>query len=67
MIGKRPIDYHLKNFEKMGVIVTQENDFLCASVNELSGARIVLEYPSVGATEKYYHGNNKSTWYHHNY
>lgn len=51
MIGKRPIDYHVKNFEKMGAIVTQENDFLCASVNELCGARIVLEYPSVGATE----------------
>lgn len=51
MIGKRPIDYHLKNFEKMGAVITQENDFLSASVSDLYGARIVLEYPSVGATE----------------
>lgn len=50
-IGKRPIDYHLKNFEKMGVEVFYEGDFLCAEVDELSGTRLVLEYPSVGATE----------------
>lgn len=50
-IGKRPIDYHLQNFEKMGVEVFYEDDFLCAMVNKLCGARLVLEYPSVGATE----------------
>jgi UDP-N-acetylglucosamine 1-carboxyvinyltransferase len=50
-IGKRPIDYHLKNFVKMGVAVHTEDDFLCAEVDKLIGTRLVLEYPSVGATE----------------
>jgi UDP-N-acetylglucosamine 1-carboxyvinyltransferase len=50
-IGKRPIDYHLKNFAKMGVTIHYEGDFLCAEVDSLQSARIVLEYPSVGATE----------------
>jgi len=50
-IGKRPVDYHIKNFIKMGVTVYSEDDFLCAEVNDLQSARLVLEYPSVGATE----------------
>lgn len=50
-IGKRPIDYHLKNFIKMGVAIHHEGDYLCADVDTLTAARIVLEYPSVGATE----------------
>jgi len=50
-IGKRPLDYHLKNFKKMGVMIHDENDFLCAEVDTLVAARIILEYPSVGATE----------------
>ncbi|HLW72578.1 MAG TPA: UDP-N-acetylglucosamine 1-carboxyvinyltransferase [Candidatus Babeliales bacterium] len=50
-IGKRPIDYHVKNFVKMGVAIHHEGDYLCADVNGLTSARIVLEYPSVGATE----------------
>ena len=31
-IGKRPIDYHLKNFAKMGVVIHHEGDYLCAEV-----------------------------------
>ncbi len=50
-IGKRPIDYHLKNFAKMGVVIHHEGDYLCAEVENLIAAKIVLEYPSVGATE----------------
>lgn len=50
-IGKRPIDYHLKNFEKMGVVIGQEDEFLCAEVKQLTGTRLIFEYPSVGATE----------------
>jgi len=50
-IGKRPIDYHLKNFAKMGVVIHYEDDYLCAEIDTLTGARVVLEYPSVGATE----------------
>lgn len=50
-IGKRPIDYHLKNFSKMGVSIHYQGDDLCAETNLLHGVRVVLEYPSVGATE----------------
>lgn len=50
-IGARAIDYHLKNFIKMGVTVTQEDGLLKAHVNHLQAQRIVFEYPSVGATE----------------
>lgn len=50
-IGARPIDYHLKNFAKMGVDIGYQGDYLCADVTQLVSARLVLEYPSVGATE----------------
>lgn len=50
-IGARPIDYHIKNFEKMGVSINQEACYLKAEVGELKAKTIVLEYPSVGATE----------------
>jgi UDP-N-acetylglucosamine 1-carboxyvinyltransferase len=50
-IGKRPIDYHLNNFKKMGVIIECDDDFTHAQVDTLCGTRLVLEYPSVGATE----------------
>ncbi len=52
VIGKRPIDYHLKNFEKMGVHIDMHGDFLQARVaGTVVGQRLVLPYPSVGATE----------------
>ena len=51
VIGKRPINYHLKNFRKMGVQIFQDRAQLCATVDKLHSARIVLDYPSVGATE----------------
>ena len=50
-IGKRPIDYHLKNFEKMGITIFHQDSYLCAQAENLIAARVVLEYPSVGATE----------------
>jgi UDP-N-acetylglucosamine 1-carboxyvinyltransferase len=50
-LGPRPIDYHLKNFLKMGVAITQDTHFIDAHVTRFTSARIVLEYPSVGATE----------------
>lgn len=51
LIGARPIDIHLKNFERMGVVLTQEAEFLNAKADALAATRLVLEYPSVGATE----------------
>jgi UDP-N-acetylglucosamine 1-carboxyvinyltransferase len=51
VIGSRPIDFHVKGLAKMGVVADIEGEFLRASVATLKANRIVLEYPSVGATE----------------
>ncbi len=50
-IGKRPIDFHLKAFRKMGATVIEHGDMVTAEVAVLKPCRIALEYPSVGATE----------------
>jgi len=50
-IGSRPINYHIRNFEKMGAQVDVEVDCITAQANRLYGKTIVLDYPSVGATE----------------
>lgn len=51
VLGARPIDYHIKNFEKMGVSFMYDADYLRGSCSSLKATKIVLEYPSVGATE----------------
>ncbi len=51
VIGARPIDYHIKNFQKMGVDVHEQPDLLVARVRRLQCRNLLLEYPSVGATE----------------
>ena len=51
LIGARPIDFHVKNLTKLGVELTIENEFLYANVKAFKPTTIVLEYPSVGATE----------------
>lgn len=51
-IGSRPIDQHLKGFEAMGAQVKVGNGFIEAEVKgRLKGAKIYLDFPSVGATE----------------
>ncbi|MBZ5202101.1 UDP-N-acetylglucosamine 1-carboxyvinyltransferase [Planomicrobium chinense] len=51
-IGSRPIELHLKGFEAMGAQITFGNGFVEAAVNgRLRGAKIYLDFPSVGATE----------------
>lgn len=51
-IGSRPLDQHLKGFEAMGAHVKVGNGFLDAEVDgRLKGAKIYLDFPSVGATE----------------
>ncbi|MFE5278599.1 UDP-N-acetylglucosamine 1-carboxyvinyltransferase, partial [Bacillus cereus] len=51
-IGSRPIDQHLKGFEAMGATVKVGNGFIEAESNgRLQGAKIYLDFPSVGATE----------------
>lgn len=50
-IGHRPIDLHLKGLKEMGVKITESHGFLECEVENLRGAEIHLDYPSVGATE----------------
>jgi len=51
VIGARPIDYHLKNFEKMGAVIDIKDVSISAQVKALQATKIMLDYPSVGATE----------------
>lgn len=51
VIGQRPIDLHIKNFAKMGVEVSNDEEYLKCTTNELKPNKIILEYPSVGTTE----------------
>ena len=50
-IGKRPIDLHLKAFEKLGVNVEMDGDCINCITSHLVPNEIKLEFPSVGATE----------------
>ncbi|KAA2244259.1 UDP-N-acetylglucosamine 1-carboxyvinyltransferase [Salinarimonas soli] len=51
-IGARPIDLHVKALAALGAQVDMEGGYVVASARGgLRGARIVLQNPSVGATE----------------
>ncbi|HXY71851.1 MAG TPA: UDP-N-acetylglucosamine 1-carboxyvinyltransferase [Actinomycetota bacterium] len=50
-IGSRKIDLHLKGLERMGARFSYEHGYLLAEAQELRGAVISLDFPSVGATE----------------
>ena len=51
-IGTRPIDLHLKGFEALGAQVEIGHGYVEATApHGLKGARIYLDFPSVGATE----------------
>ena len=50
-IGARPIDLHLKGFEAMGARINISHGVIEAKAPKLFGARIYLDFPSVGATE----------------
>ncbi|MBR5809178.1 MAG: UDP-N-acetylglucosamine 1-carboxyvinyltransferase [Clostridia bacterium] len=50
-IGSRPIDLHLKGFAAMGTQIENGHGFVDLSCKKLQGARIYLDFPSVGATE----------------
>jgi UDP-N-acetylglucosamine 1-carboxyvinyltransferase len=49
--GPRPIDMHLKGLEALGVTTEIRHGYVEARADHLVGADILLEYPSVGATE----------------
>jgi UDP-N-acetylglucosamine 1-carboxyvinyltransferase len=50
-IGSRKVDMHLRGLESMGAEVTVEHGFVQARCDALHGSRMLLEFPSVGATE----------------
>ncbi len=50
-IGVRPVDMHIKAFEAMGVTVAIDKGYVHAACDELKGARILFDMPTVGGTE----------------
>ena len=50
-IGSRPIDLHLKGFEKLGITVNQSHGNIVCTSEKIKGEKINLDFPSVGATE----------------
>ena len=50
-IGTRPINLHLEGFKKLGAVVEEDGDnFILDAPNGLKGAKIYLDFASVGAT-----------------
>ena len=50
-IGSRPLDMHQTGLEKLGATTRIEHGAVVAEASELVGAKISLDFPSVGATE----------------
>ncbi len=51
-IGERPIDIHLKGLKELGVEITEEGGLIfCKNNKKIVSTEIVLDIPSVGATE----------------
>src|SRR4051794_2224951 len=50
-IGSRKVDMHLRGLEAMGAEVEVAHGYVVAHAELLHGARTMLEFPSVGATE----------------
>lgn len=50
-IGLRPIDLHLKGLKRLGVKIDEHNGYISCECDRLKGNEIMLDCPSVGATE----------------
>ena len=50
-IDERRIDLHIKGLEALGAQIKIENGYVVAKATKLTGAEILLDRPSVGATE----------------
>jgi UDP-N-acetylglucosamine 1-carboxyvinyltransferase len=50
-IGARPVDFHLQGFQHLGAKVEYKDGAYHFSADRLTGTRITLPFPSVGATE----------------
>jgi UDP-N-acetylglucosamine 1-carboxyvinyltransferase len=49
--GSRPIDMHLQGLEQLGATFSHEHGDITGKADRLVGAEVLLEFPSVGATE----------------
>ena len=49
-IGERPINLHLKGFEKLGAVIEENDGEIVIHADELIGDEVFLDVPSVGAT-----------------
>ena len=50
-IGLRPVDLHLNGLKRLGVQITEKNGYIICKCEKLKGNEIMLDCPSVGATE----------------
>ncbi|NLB52875.1 MAG: UDP-N-acetylglucosamine 1-carboxyvinyltransferase [Syntrophomonadaceae bacterium] len=50
-IGSRPMDLHLKGFRNLGYEITEEFGYMQGRAINAEGKEIMLDFPSVGATE----------------
>ncbi len=50
-IGLRPVDLHLTGLKRLGVEITEESGYIICRCDKLCGNEIMLDCPSVGATE----------------
>ncbi|UJF35139.1 UDP-N-acetylglucosamine 1-carboxyvinyltransferase [Paenibacillus hexagrammi] len=50
-IGERKIDLHLKGLQALGAQIEESNNMIVCTAETLKGSEIVLDFPSVGATE----------------
>ena len=50
-IGARPVDQHLKAFEKMGAVFDLQGGYIIGRCAQLRGADITFDMPTVGGTE----------------
>jgi UDP-N-acetylglucosamine 1-carboxyvinyltransferase len=50
-IGLRPVDLHLNGLKRLGVQIEEENGYIICACDCLKGNEIMLDCPSVGATE----------------
>ncbi len=50
-IGLRPVDLHLTGLKKLGVRIKEDNGYISCECDKLTGNEIMLDCPSVGATE----------------
>lgn len=50
-IGLRPVDLHLSGLKRLGVNIREKNGYILCECDGLKGNEIMLDCPSVGATE----------------